>query len=214
MAEKTRGHEGAPTVAAEAEPTKAELQRRLEETRDDISETVEEIKETVSNQIEDVREKYETVKDGIAEVLDWREEFAKNPLVWGVATLSVGVLVGVGLARTFDEDEAPARGRRRRKSPAEEWAVTALGGKLIGELSGLGEKVLPAVSGKIKEMFGIDLSSYLPGGDEHEPASKRRAKKPALKPGTKKIGAAKKSAAKKTTKKRGGARKSGAKRAA
>lgn len=194
MAEETASA-GAPDDAPGGEPSKAELQRRLDETRENISETVEEIKETFSQQFEDVREKYETVKDGIAEVLDWREEFAKNPVVWGAATLSVGVLIGIGLARAFgDEDDEPARGGRGKKSAAGEWAIAAFGGKLYDELSGLGDKVLPAVSDKVKEMFGIDLSAYLHEARARELPPPRPAKKRAA-PGK---GAAKKGGAKKS----------------
>ena len=46
------------------EPSKADLQRRMEEARDSITNTVTEIKENVAQQVE-------TVKDA----LDWREHF-------------------------------------------------------------------------------------------------------------------------------------------
>ena len=38
------------------EPSKEELQRRLDETRDSISQTVTEIRETVANQVQAVKE--------------------------------------------------------------------------------------------------------------------------------------------------------------
>ena len=68
--------------AVESE-SKAALRRQLEETRESISETVAEIKSVVTHQYEEVRETVESVKEGVGEVLDWRTEFERNPLVWG-----------------------------------------------------------------------------------------------------------------------------------
>ena len=61
------------------EPSKEELQRRMDEARDSISNTVTEIKETVANQVQ-------AVKD----TLDWREQFKRRPVVWSAAALGVG----------------------------------------------------------------------------------------------------------------------------
>jgi len=137
-----------------------------------------------------VRERVETVREGVGEVLDWRDQFERNPVVWGAGAVSVGILIGIGLAHAFDDDdEPPARGRRAREPGA--------GQRLMGELTGLADAVLPTISGKIKEMFGLDLAAYL-----HEtrsrrplpaaPAKRSRAKKGAKKGGTKKGAAAKK----------------------
>lgn len=152
-------------------PTKAELQRQMEEARESISETVAEIRETVSNQYEEVREKIETAKETFAEVLDWREQFSQNPVAWGAGAVSVGILIGLGLARTFDDT---SRGRRRRNSEAADLAAT-----LLERLSHIGDAVLPTISGSLKEMFGIDLADYLkPQAEERKlPARKRASKK-------------------------------------
>ena len=75
----------------------------------------------------------------------------------------------------------------------------------MGELTGLADAVLPTISGKIKDLFGLDLTAYL-----HETNRKRLAEKPprkraAKKGSRKKAAAPKKAAAKKTaTKKRAG----------
>lgn len=141
----------------EGEPTKAELQRRMEETRESISETVEEIKETVAHQYETVKETYETVKEGVGEVLDWREQFSQNPVVWGAGAVSLGILVGIGLAQSLGGGQPSSR----RKS-----GQAALNEKLLSNLSGLSETLMPTLTNKIKEMFGIDISEYLPSSDE------------------------------------------------
>ena len=174
-------------------PSKRELQRQMEETRDSISETVAEIKTAVVQQYEEVRERVETVREGVGEVLDWGEHFERNPVVWGAGAVSVGILIGIGLARAFDEDEPPARGRRRAEPNS--------GQRLMGELTGLADAVLPTISGKIKEMFGLDLTAYL-----HETKRKQLAAKPARAWASKKRGAAK-SKARKGAAKKGGAKK-------
>src|SRR5215813_14922481 len=69
------------------EPTKEELQRRLEDARDSISHTVTEIKETVANQVQ-------AVKD----TLDWREQFKKRPVAWCATALGVGFATGYCIA--------------------------------------------------------------------------------------------------------------------
>ncbi|MGH9875863.1 MAG: hypothetical protein ACRD9S_25710, partial [Pyrinomonadaceae bacterium] len=56
-------------------PGKAQLQRQMQETRESIAQTVEEIKDTVENQ-------YESVKETVSGVLDYREQFQKDPIVW------------------------------------------------------------------------------------------------------------------------------------
>jgi hypothetical protein len=75
------------------EPSKEELQRRLDEARDSISHTVIEIKETVANQVQ-------AVKD----TLDWREQFKKRPVAWSVGAAGVGFAVGYGLAAVVKGD--------------------------------------------------------------------------------------------------------------
>ena len=162
--------------AAEDEPSKQELQRQLEATRESISETVAEIREVVSHQYEEVKETYESVKEGVDEALDWREKFSENPVVWGAGAVSVGILIGIGLAQAFDDDD-DARGGGRRKSKAADAA-----GYLVGELSGFADAVLPTISGKVKELFGLDLAAYL--GEARERAR--------LKGGTVKSGAGRK----------------------
>ncbi len=178
---------------AEEPAGKAALKRQMEETRDSISETVAEIKSVVTHQYEEVRETVESVREGVGEVLDWRTEFERNPLVWGAGAVSVGILVGFGIARAFDEREEP-RPRGRRKT------VTT-GEHVVAELSGFAEVVLPTISAKVKELFGLDLDAYLRAAHAGRPArkqlaGKRTSKKGSAKrkPATKKRAAAKRRA--------------------
>src|SRR4029453_8930725 len=81
------------TPSETEEPSKEELQRRMEEAREDISSTVNEIKETVAQQVE-------TVKDA----LDWREHFRKQPVAWSLGALGVGLIAGYGVAAAVKGD--------------------------------------------------------------------------------------------------------------
>jgi len=96
--ERTLGLARAHEPAAE-EPSKQELQRRLDEARDSISHTVTEIRESVANQVQAVKE-----------TLDWREQFKKRPVVWSAGAAGVGFLVGYGLAAMVkgDDDDQPS----------------------------------------------------------------------------------------------------------
>jgi hypothetical protein len=164
---------------ADEPESRDKLRRQMEETRARMSETVAEIKSVVAHQYEEVRETVESVKEGVGEVLDWREQFERNPLVWGAGAVSVGILIGFGIARAFDEQDAHARGK---KSPSK-------AAHMIAELGGLAEVVLPTISGKVKELFGLDLEAYL--------RAAHTSQRPARKSAPKKIGAGKKRAASK-----------------
>jgi len=76
------------------EPSKEELQRRLDHTRDSISQTVTEIKETVANEAQAVKN-----------TLDWREQFKKRPVAWSAGAIGVGFLVGYGVGSAFKGDD-------------------------------------------------------------------------------------------------------------
>ena len=90
--ERTLGLARAQDYTTE-EPSKEELQRRMDEARDSISSTVTEIKETVANQVQ-------AVKD----TLDWREQFKKRPVVWSAAALGVGFCTGYCIASVAKGD--------------------------------------------------------------------------------------------------------------
>jgi hypothetical protein len=78
----------------EEEPSKEELQRRMEQARDSITNTVTEIKENVAQQVE-------TVKDA----LDWREHFKKRPVAWSLGAAGAGFFIGYGIAACLSDDD-------------------------------------------------------------------------------------------------------------
>lgn len=82
------------TSATDADPTKAELQRRMEEARESISQTVTEIKDTVVTQ-------YQQVKETINDTLDWREQYKRHTLPFTVGAFAAGALLGYGVMGAF-----------------------------------------------------------------------------------------------------------------
>ena len=94
--ERTLGLARAPERNEEEDPSKEELQARMEEARDSITQTVTEIKETVAQQ-------YETVK----EALDWREHFKRQPVAWSLGAAGLGFFVGYGIAAAIKGESDP-----------------------------------------------------------------------------------------------------------
>ena len=85
-----RAPEAAAGEVETVDPTKAELQRRMDEARESITNTVHEIKETVTNQ-------YQNVRESISQQLDWREQYRSRPAAFTVGAIGVGALVGYTL---------------------------------------------------------------------------------------------------------------------
>jgi hypothetical protein len=189
------------TTAADAEePSKAELQRRMEEAREDISQTVEEIKETVTEQ-------YEAVKETVTETFDWRAQFRKHSVAWSLGALAVGYVVGTGLAAAI-KDTTKQKGRRGSGFLDE---IYAYGEVLAEEVSGVAQTVLlPLINKKVKDKLGIDLSDKLLTTRAARAAAAGAGKKSSAKKAAKKSGA-KKGGAKKAAGKKGAAKKGGSK---
>jgi hypothetical protein len=161
------------------ERDKVLLQHQMEEARQSISHTVEEIKDRVENQ-------YESVKKTVSGVLDMREQFHQEPIVWSVGALSAGFALGYTLGYAHKNLEASGR----KRSPVADFADS-----LIDELSTVGNSlVMPALNTKIRELFGFDFSELLEEIGEtkkttpakRSPAKKSSAKRSAKKKATRK----------------------------
>lgn len=156
MAERrARGRAVVATEDADSDGlTKAQLQQRIEETRESISQTVDEIKETVTDQ-------YVAVKETVADVIGWNEEFKKNPVVWGLGAVSVGLVIGYSIAMARQDAGGPSTRRRRSDSSVDNF---------FDGLSRVGmNMVLPMVTQKVKDLFGVDLSQHLTALTSNEP---------------------------------------------
>jgi hypothetical protein len=196
------GKKSSTTATAHArsdkEPTKAQLQRRMEAAREEITETVEEIKDTVVDQ-------YESVKETVTEAFDWRAQFRKHSVAFSLGALAVGYVVGSGIAAAI-KDATPKRGRKDDGFFAE---LAAVGEVISEELSGVAQTLLlPALVKKVKDAFGIDLSDRLlaaKAANRTTRSSKRSTKHSAAKKSSRK-GGAKKSASRKRAAKKSSAK--------
>jgi len=126
-------------------PNKQQLQRQMAKTRESVAETVSEIKQTVGEQVA-------VAKKTVAGVLDYREEFQKEPLVWSLGALSAGFALGYTMGYAHKE----TTGARKKSEMA------AFANSMIEELSVVGNHlVMPALNAHIKELFGFDFSEAL-----------------------------------------------------
>lgn len=117
--ERTLGLARAREVDDE-EPSKEELQRRMEEARDSITNTVTEIKDTVAQQYENVKE-----------ALDWREHFKRQPLAWSLGAAGVGFFAGYGIAAAIKGEDYDQE--RRAPSPTYGTAHSYAAQPVLGE---------------------------------------------------------------------------------
>lgn len=155
----------------EKQPSKRQLQRQMEKTRESVSETVGEIKETVGEQLA-------TAKQAVTGVLDYRQEFQKEPLVWSLGALSAGFALGYTIGYAHKE----TKGARKKSE------VAKFANSMIDELSVVGNGlVMPALNARIKELFGFDFSEVLSSIESTNGTTKRhkRKKKVATKRGRK-----------------------------
>ena len=146
--------------------SKRELERQLEKTRESLSETVGEIKETVEQEVK-------AVKKTVTGVLDYREDFAKDPLVWSLGALSAGFALGYTLGYAHKNTKGA------KQSP-----MIAFADSLVEELSTVGQGlVMPALNAKIRDLFGLEFSQLLEQmrGNSKRPARKRAVKRIASK---------------------------------
>lgn len=143
-------------------PSKKELQRQMAKTRESVSDTVEEIKETVGQQVA-------MAKQTVAGVMDFREQFQQEPLVWSLGALSAGFALGYTMGYAHKE----TKGGRNKSQ------VSAFTNSLVNELSQVGNSmIMPALNAHIKEMFGFDFSSVLASiGKEQKRSPKRKLAK-------------------------------------
>jgi hypothetical protein len=170
MAKESSGQALKKTESHHGDPTKRELERQMQQTRESLAETVGEIKETVEQE-------YKSVRQTVSGVLDYREQFQKEPLVWSLGALSAGFALGytVGYAH------------KNSKGGKQSQLVT-FADSMVDELSSMGQGlVIPVLSGKIKELFGVDFSELLKDLGAKKVGRKKSSTKPrALKDRTKK----------------------------
>jgi len=165
-------------TAHDGELTKRDLERQMERTRESLAETVGEIKETVEHE-------YQSVRQTVSGVLDYREQFQKEPLVWSLGALSAGFALGYTVGYAHKNTK---RGKQSQ--------LVAFADSMVDELSSMGQGlVIPVLSEKIRELFGFDFSDLLKDLGE---AKKSNGKKGLVKRRTVKVPAKKQAAKKKS----------------
>jgi len=181
MGQNRAGRDAQPTQPGETRwPNKRELQRQMQRDRESLAETIGEIKETVEQE-------YVAAKQTVNGMLDFREQFKEEPLVWSLGALSAGFALGytVGYAQKH----------AHQRNGGKHSQVFALADSMVDELSGLGQGlVMPVINLKIKELFGFDFSELLNElGGEKKPRRKSPSRLRAVKPTARKIVRKKKS---------------------
>jgi hypothetical protein len=151
-----------PTAArANGTASKAALQRELEKTRESMAETVEDIRETVTEQ-------YQAVKETVSGVIDFREQFQNEPLVWSLGALSAGF--ALGYTTGYAHKEMKGKGKHSE--------VSAFTNSLVTDLSAVGKTmVMPTLNLKIRELFGFDFSDLLAHINQTQSVAKGRTRK-------------------------------------
>ena len=144
--------------ATSQEAQKRGLQRQIRRTRDSLRDTVEQIQDTAE-------QKYQTVKKTVSDVLDYREEFQKEPVVWTLGALCAGFATGytVGYSHKL--------AKNKKGSQFANFTDT-----VVNDLSQLGQRlVLPELNAKIAELFGFNFGGFLHqiGGDGKHTRTKR-----------------------------------------
>lgn len=145
--------------------TKADLQLRMDRARESISDTVGEIKEKVE-------ERYESVRVAVAGILDWREQFQKDPITWSVGALCGGFALGYTLGRAQDG---------RTTEGGERSELTAFTESLVDELGNLARQLpTQTIDPKLKQLFGFGLSEMIIEMDRAGTAKPKTPSRPKL----------------------------------
>ena len=133
-----------PTKTDGRAPSQKELQRKIGRTRDSLRTTVEAIQDKADQQ-------YRTVKETVSDVLDYRDEFQKEPVVWSLGALSAGFALGytVGYSHKVAKTSKDSQFAKFTDS-------------VVEELSHVGQRfVLPELNTKIRQLFGFDFTGLL-----------------------------------------------------
>jgi hypothetical protein len=117
------------------------------------------IKETIDQEVASVRKT-------VSGVLDYREQFQKEPLVWSLGALSAGFALGytVGYAH-------------KNTKGGKQTPVVAFADTMVEELSSMGQGlIMPALDSKLKTLFGFELSDLFEQIRETKKAGKKRTR--------------------------------------
>ena len=169
MAQQHTSHRSKSHNGSDKAPTKRELQRRVVKTRESVADTVGDIKKTAGEIQDKAQSEYHSARKSVAGILDYREQFQKEPVVWSLGALSAGFALGytVGYAHKIS--------KRDKNSP-----IAGFVDGVVDELSTVGQRiVMPALNENIKELFGFDFPGLLKQMDGGRRTARRTASKKA-----------------------------------
>ncbi|HEY0097655.1 MAG TPA: hypothetical protein VGB76_01765 [Pyrinomonadaceae bacterium] len=154
-ARKTAPGASLATTAGDDELTKDALQRSMEDARESIAQTVTDIKDTVAGQ-------YQSVKESVTDALDWREQFRQHPVAWCVGALSVGFVLSDSVVAALKKTDRENQLLDQLAALADHFSqqLTDKGMSILAPAL-TGTVLVPILTSKINEMFGVDLS-HLP----------------------------------------------------
>ena len=151
----------AKQTASSKERQKRELQHQIGETRDSLRDTVEQIQDRAE-------EKYQAVKETVSDVLDYRDEFQKEPVIWSLGALSAGFALGYTLGYSH-------KVAKRKKGSQ----IATFADSVVDELSHVGQRlVLPELNAKIADLFGFDFAGLVQQMRGSKRTNAKRLKKP------------------------------------
>ena len=134
----------AKQTASSKERQKRELQHQIGETRDSLRDTVEQIQDRAE-------EKYQAVKETVSDVLDYRDEFQKEPVIWSLGARSAGFALGY----TLGYSHKIAKSKKDSQ-------IATFADSVVDELSHVGQRlVLPELNAKIADLFGFDFTGLM-----------------------------------------------------
>ena len=145
---------------AEPEPTREELEARVDQARASIGHTVDALKETIS-------ERVDAVADTVNGVLTMSDQFQREPVAWSLGALSAGFAMGYSLGRAH---HAKTAGGRPSK-------LARLADDVAAELATLGDSLVsPGLAAELKQTFGVDLTGALAriAAQQTRPSPRRR----------------------------------------
>ena len=151
----------AKQTASSKERQKRELQHQIGETRDSLRDTVEQIQDRAE-------EKYQAAKETVSDVLDYRDEFQKEPVIWSLGALSAGFALGYTLGYSHKVAKSKTGSQ-----------IATFADSVVDELSHVGQRlVLPELNTKIAELFGFDFAGLLQQmqGTKRTPKARRLKK--------------------------------------
>lgn len=149
--------------AAEPEPTREELEARVDQARVSIERTVDALKDTIG-------ERVEAVADTVNGVLTMADQFQREPVAWSLGALSAGFAMGYSLGRAHHATAANGRPSK----------LARMADDVAAELATFGDALVsPGLAAELKQTFGVDLTGVLAriAAQQTQPGPRRRTSK-------------------------------------